>query len=560
MPYNASNVESLPTYVQKLDAKAREKWVSIWNSAYSNAKSDSKGGGAASDKEAETVAFRIANAAVMGKKAHEAVGTFDGMTAFLAKMRELLKDKVASDDWNTAIITARASAGGKGRAFKLRATCEQHGEADDTTIAACEYCGDYAEPAVASMSMYRLEKADDRVNYTSATELGMTCGDCRFFGGDSCQLVEGFIERNMTCDLFTPYVHSMSENPEQSFSRLFVATRAFAENKAPDWMPYLPTPGIFKHPKWGDVTMSRERLATFVKNFKAKVYQEKLPIDAEHEYKLTGAVGWINDLRQNSDGSVDARVEWTDRGNQLVQAGGYKYVSPEWWDEWIQPETGQSFNDVAIGAAITTRPFFKERSLRPLVANEDRTLTEGDNAMPDPKPETTPEPKPATEPKPRTAAEVQADFDAYKAAQETTSKAMAEEIKTMRESNRKRAFSDEVFGRSEANPTRWVGEPDKHIATLMRFAEVYGEDSTELKEYVEQQRTLSKQYRELPQFKEIGSGSEGKPATTAMAEINQRAEAMVKEGKAKSFAEAVSEITATDKDLANRYYTETHRS
>ena len=54
----------------------------------------------------------------------------------------------------------------------------------------------------------------------------------------------------------------------------------------------------------------------FVENFAAKVYQEKLPIDLEHQYKLSGAAGWITDLVQNEDGSVDAFVEWTDMGEE----------------------------------------------------------------------------------------------------------------------------------------------------------------------------------------------------------------------------------------------------
>ena len=65
--------------------------------------------------------------------------------------------------------------------------------------------------------------------------------------------------------------------------RLF-HTIAFAE--APEWIPFLPKPGTYAHPRYGDITITRERNARFVQNFKDGVYQDRLPIDAEHETKL----------------------------------------------------------------------------------------------------------------------------------------------------------------------------------------------------------------------------------------------------------------------------------
>ncbi|MDT5061517.1 MAG: hypothetical protein QOH63_1976 [Acidobacteriota bacterium] len=150
--------------------------------------------------------------------------------------------------------------------------------------------------------------------------------------------------------------------------RLFNELQEFAT--PPDWIPYLPKPGKYNSPRYGEINITEDRIQNFVKNFDDKVYQEKLPIDAEHETKLSGALGWITEMRVNTDGSVDAKAEWTDRGTTLIENDRFKYFSPEWFEEWTDPATEEKHSDVAVGGALTTRPFFKEKALRPLVASE----------------------------------------------------------------------------------------------------------------------------------------------------------------------------------------------
>lgn len=158
-------------------------------------------------------------------------------------------------------------------------------------------------------------------------------------------------------------------------SRYFVE---FAAAEPPATVNVLPKPGTYKHPQYGAIEITREGNTLFVDNFKNKVYQDKLPVDAEHETKLSGAVAWITALALNRDGSVEASVEWTERGEKLIEDDRFKYVSPEWYDAWKDPATGDEHANVLIGAALTTRPFFKDKALRPLVATEDGTLWDVD--------------------------------------------------------------------------------------------------------------------------------------------------------------------------------------
>ena len=145
-------------------------------------------------------------------------------------------------------------------------------------------------------------------------------------------------------------------------------TKQFLE--PPAWIPLLPRAGSYQHPEWGTVALSAQRNANFIKNFQSGLYQSRLPIDLEHQTKVSGAAGWITAMRQANDGSVDAQVEWTDRGKQMLTADRFAYISPEFYDSWTRPETGETYSDVLIGAALTTRPFFKETCLRSLLASE----------------------------------------------------------------------------------------------------------------------------------------------------------------------------------------------
>ena len=148
--------------------------------------------------------------------------------------------------------------------------------------------------------------------------------------------------------------------------------RSFVEFKAADVPPTInifPVPGTYRHPVWGNMEVTEEGNQLFVDNFNAHVYQKHIPLDAEHETKVSGAVAYFEELYMNEDGSVEAIMEWTPRGEKLLEDDAFKFISPEWYEEWTDPATQKDFENVLIGGALTTRPFFK--GLRSLVANED---------------------------------------------------------------------------------------------------------------------------------------------------------------------------------------------
>lgn len=346
--------------------------------------------------------------------------------------------------------------------------------------------------------------------------------------------------------------------------RLFTEV-AFAE--PPATVPVFPKPGTYAHPEYGEIALTPERIANFVNNFQNAVYQKHIPIDAEHETKLSGALGYLTGLITNEDGSVDAAVEWTDRGSRLVSSDRYKYVSPEWYDAWQQPDTEAEFSDVLVGLALTTRPFFKDSALRPLVAREGELIAPATQAITadttiredTPNPPANPEPanEPPTPPAPADDAPVSTEATMAKepttdpqppevtptpeatpepavALNEQTVQAFGEMRRKLEASEklladtqaalsieryekREKAFTDEVKGRSEKNDLPWVAGPTGHdgkIKAMLQLAEKFGEDSQILRDYIADNRAFAAQQKTQKLFDEMGT-SRGSEGTTA---------------------------------------------
>ncbi len=164
----------------------------------------------------------------------------------------------------------------------------------------------------------------------------------------------------------------------QAFSQDAAEWRLFMEHsfsEPPSRIQVFPKAGSYENQRYGKITLSAKDIAQFVDNHNRRVYQDKVPIDAEHQTKLSGAVGYFGEMHliDEGKGGAEADVEWTERGRSLIAADAFKYFSPEWIEKWPDPVSGQKIANVLVGGAITTRPFFKDKVMRPLVANENGT-------------------------------------------------------------------------------------------------------------------------------------------------------------------------------------------
>jgi hypothetical protein len=146
------------------------------------------------------------------------------------------------------------------------------------------------------------------------------------------------------------------------------------------WIQVVPL-GTYNHPEYGKLEFTSERLATFAQNFKNNVRTTQLDVDYDHKDVDGKAAGWYQDVEVRDDG-LWAEIEWTPNAFASLQAGEYRYFSPEFSDEWVHPQTGETHKDVLFGGALTNRPFL--RDILPINLSEVIQANEGDNLM-DPK-------------------------------------------------------------------------------------------------------------------------------------------------------------------------------
>jgi 2'-5' RNA ligase len=369
---------------------------------------------------------------------------------------------------------------------------------------------------------------------------------------------------------FGPSFYSAASK-EAGTWRLFVEqAQSFVD--APDWINVLPIPGSYQHPTYGTIAITPERNARFVDNFINRVYQQDLPItlDIEHDGKMSGAQAWVAELRQNADGSVDARVEWTERGRALVEAGAFRYFSPEWWDSWPEPATGKVYRDVLIGGAICVRPYFKEDALRPLVAAEgglatlarasaDRSVIwlqplaatqSKEVGVPDKNEQ-------STTPAQMSEADLQ-QFREWQAGAPDRERAMTElqgQVKSLSEANGK--LTTEARERKFTALVRdggWPGDPAENVADLVAFAEAVGEESETFQHHVARMNAAGEALAASGAFTPIGTAETGANAGAgAWAQIETKARALMATDPKLSIQQATTAVMEAEPKLYAEY-------
>lgn len=343
-------------------------------------------------------------------------------------------------------------------------------------------------------------------------------------------------------------IATSADNVERVYSAV-----EFAE--PPEWSPFLPKSGQYAHPVHGALDFGPSTYQRIVDNFKSGAYQDRLPVNAEHDPKASGAVGWITDLRLNADTSIDARVDWNDRGRALIEGDRFKYVSAEILPQWTDPVSQAVYERVPIGMAICTRPYFKESVLRPLAASDAvwtyRPEGQGELGMTKPEEAASGATSKVVQ---LTETELIELREAKKTADSLAVKlAGAEtELADIKKRQRVQAFTAEVRGKSDENDRAWPGEAEKHVSMLVSLAETFGEESDQFRQYVTVNRSAAEQVKTLSE--PIGSGREGS-AATALDKLNAKAiELAEKSGITRE--QAFVQVMDSDKELAQAYLRE----
>lgn len=157
-----------------------------------------------------------------------------------------------------------------------------------------------------------------------------------------------------------------------------IKIEADSSGAAPSTLQLL-TVGSWNTPWHGDFDISLTDIDQFVTNHQANI---GLPADSEGKIQVNyghrshdKAAGWMSNLRaEEIDGrySLVADVEWTDEARTAIQAGEWRYISPEFNPRalpWEDPEEEwRMVANVITGAGLTNIPLFKK--LKKVAASE----------------------------------------------------------------------------------------------------------------------------------------------------------------------------------------------
>lgn len=445
----------------------------------------------------------------------------------------------------------------------------------------------------------KLQKSDVRVEYREAVSEDEAipkdtpaCYNCRYYGWGSCALVEGTIEANDVCNLFTEHplvapvitLHDVTHKGKGNYGLFW--KQSFKE--VPEWIHYYPAPQRFVHPEYGEIVVTEERNAQIVDNFHNSGYQKNLPVDVDHDLEWSGAVGWITDMRLAGDGSVEAKVDWTENGQELLAQDRYRYFSPSVIRQWPHIVTGEKYANLAIGGAICTRPFFKEDWLRPLVASEgDLTVYDfseaeteavkavviapvdrpGDKPMPE-------DPKPVEKP-PVVQQFSDAEVQAFREFQSIGGKGYVEKLKeeitslqTQQNADRQKArrekFTQMVRGKDGADDgAPWAGEVDYNVDMLIHLADTSGEESDLFNKHLAAKRAEAQELKKSATFKELGDPA-GSVAGSATEQIEQYVRTYMSEDsqpgtEGEKRARAMSRASREHRETYNEYRNEARK-
>lgn len=153
----------------------------------------------------------------------------------------------------------------------------------------------------------------------------------------------------------TPRRFLLSE-PGARCIRIVSGAVSLSEGATRTWVTLTRT-GSFTDPRYGRFEITPKMLADMVRNFEAGTFGQEIFLDVAHEPEK-GAAAKILELK--SDGTrLRASVEWTPYGIAAVRERGFRYLSADFFDDYVDNEAGRSHGPLLRGAGLTIRPVIK---------------------------------------------------------------------------------------------------------------------------------------------------------------------------------------------------------
>ncbi len=115
--------------------------------------------------------------------------------------------------------------------------------------------------------------------------------------------------------------------------------------------------GSFTDPRYGRFEITRDMLLSMVRNFDARTYGQDIFIDVAH-VPANGAAARILSLKLDGN-RLRAVCEFTPFGVAAVKQRGFRYLSAEFSDDYVDNEGGKAHGPTLLGAGLTVRPVIK---------------------------------------------------------------------------------------------------------------------------------------------------------------------------------------------------------
>ena len=141
--------------------------------------------------------------------------------------------------------------------------------------------------------------------------------------------------------------------------------------------------GTFHHRRFGTFTVDQATMDGIIANFEA----ERIPLDYNHgslseDPEKSKSAGWVHALKVIPDGdevNLMATVKFTEQARGYIENDEFKYISPEFTFNFVDPQTGESGGPKLMAVALTNRPFLP--GMLPVTLNDDGWLEEDFEAV-----------------------------------------------------------------------------------------------------------------------------------------------------------------------------------
>ena len=120
--------------------------------------------------------------------------------------------------------------------------------------------------------------------------------------------------------------------------------------------------GKFNSQRYGEFTITQDTYKEILSNFEGS---GKIPLDFNHGSGKTDpeqakAGGWIQELFVDGD-KLMAKVEFTEKAREYVANSEYRFISPEFVRNFVNPDDPEKKEVGAklLAVALTNRPFLR---------------------------------------------------------------------------------------------------------------------------------------------------------------------------------------------------------